>query len=54
LTEKIQHSLFQYFAAPIILYSVLGGVMMATGFMKNGKKKIKDEASEKGDTHESS
>ena len=54
LTETIQHSLFQYFAAPIILYSVLGGVMLATGFMKNGKKKIEDKTSEKGDHHESS
>lgn len=53
LPEKIQHALFQGFAAPIILYSVLGGVMMATGFMKkNGKKKRTDKASEKGDTHE--
>ncbi|MBU8849100.1 MAG: 4Fe-4S dicluster domain-containing protein [Desulfobacterales bacterium] len=52
LTEKIQHSLFQYFAAPIILYTFLGGVMMATGFMKNGKKK--DKTVQKGDTHESS
>ncbi|WP_457552567.1 4Fe-4S dicluster domain-containing protein [Desulfobacula sp.] len=53
LTEKIQHSLFQYFAAPVILYTFLGGVMMATGFMKNGKKKISDKPSQKGDTHES-
>ena len=54
LTEMIQHSLFQYFAAPIILYTFLGGVMMATGFMKNGKKKKKEETSQKGDSNESS
>jgi Fe-S-cluster-containing dehydrogenase component len=56
LTEKIQHSLFQYFAAPIILYTFLGGVMMATGFMKNGKKdkETKEKMSQKGDNHESS
>ena len=56
LTEKIQHSLFQYFAAPVILYTFLGGVMMATGFMKNGKKgkQTKEKMSQKGDTHESS
>ncbi len=50
LTEMIQHSLFQYFAAPIGLFAVLGSVMGLTGFMKNGKK----EDLEKGDTHESS
>lgn len=50
LTEMIQHSLFQYFAAPIGLFAVLGSVMGLTGFMKNGKK----EDIEKGDTHESS
>lgn len=54
LTEMIQHSLFQYFAAPAILYTFLGGVMMATGFMKNDKKKTDDKASQKGDTHEPS
>ncbi|MBW2194090.1 MAG: 4Fe-4S dicluster domain-containing protein [Deltaproteobacteria bacterium] len=36
LTEAIQHGLFQYFAAPIGLYAVLGGIMWATGFY--GKK----------------
>jgi len=54
LTEMIQHSLFQYFAAPVILYTFLGGVMMATGFMKNGKKKKKEETSQKGESNESS
>jgi Fe-S-cluster-containing dehydrogenase component len=37
LTEAIQHGLFQYFAAPIGLYVILGGIMWATGFL-NGKQ----------------
>jgi Fe-S-cluster-containing dehydrogenase component len=38
LTEAIQHGLFQYFAAPIGLYAVLGGIMWGTGFLKNAEK----------------
>jgi Fe-S-cluster-containing dehydrogenase component len=37
LTEAIQHGLFQYFAAPVGLYVILGGVMWVTGFF-NGKQ----------------
>jgi hypothetical protein len=37
LTEAIQHGLFQYFAAPIGLFAILGAIMWATGF-PNGKK----------------
>lgn len=35
LTESIQHGLFQYFAAPIGLYALLGGIMWVTGFLKD-------------------
>jgi Fe-S-cluster-containing dehydrogenase component len=37
LTESIQHSLFQYFAAPIGLYAILGGIMWFTGFLNEEK-----------------
>jgi hypothetical protein len=54
LTEAIQHGLFQYFAAPIILYAVLGGIMWGTGYLKNHgtqmKKEAEDNVPEKGDT----
>ena len=54
LTEAIQHGLFQYFAAPIILYAVLGGIMWGTGYLKNHanqtKIKVKEDSPEKGDT----
>jgi len=50
LTEAIQHGLFQYFAAPIGLYAVLGGIMWGTGFLKNGKTESTAAQSEKGDT----
>ncbi len=40
LTEAIQHSLFQYFAAPIALFSVLGGVMWGTGYLKKAAHKL--------------
>jgi len=39
LTESIQHGLFQYFAAPIILYTTLGGIMWGTGMLKEKEKK---------------
>jgi Fe-S-cluster-containing dehydrogenase component len=57
LTEKIQHTLFGYFAAPITLFSVLGAIMLLTGFMKNGKKGAVMENPEeigKGDRHDPS
>jgi len=45
LTESIQHSLFQYFAAPIILYATLGGIMWGTGMLKekDAKKENKTD-----------
>jgi hypothetical protein len=45
LTEPIQHSLFQYFAAPIILYTTLGGIMWGTGMLKekDAKKENKTD-----------
>jgi Fe-S-cluster-containing dehydrogenase component len=49
LTEAIQHSLFQYFAAPIILYAALGGIMWVTGYLKGTKEVSTGDASEKGD-----
>jgi hypothetical protein len=54
LTESIQHGLFQYFAAPVILYAVLGGIMWGTGYLKNhgtpAKIEPEDNVPEKGDT----
>jgi hypothetical protein len=35
LTEAIQHGMFQYFAAPIGLYAILGGIWYFTGFYKD-------------------
>ena len=49
LTEAIQHGLFQYFAAPVILYAVLGGIMWGTGYLKNSEPKIDEDKVEKGD-----
>lgn len=49
LTESIQHGLFQYFAAPIGLYAVLGGIMWFSGFF-NGKDSDADPGTaDKGD-----
>ena len=61
LTESIQHGLFQYMAAPIGLYLVLGGIMWATGYYTKyverqkqaGEEASGKEASEKGGSHES-
>ena len=50
LTETIQHGLFQYFAAPIILYAVLGGIMWGTGYLKDSEKKIDENENHKGET----
>ncbi|MEA3232150.1 MAG: 4Fe-4S dicluster domain-containing protein, partial [Thermodesulfobacteriota bacterium] len=50
LTEAIQHGLFQYFAAPIILYGVLGGVMWGTGYLKDSESKIDENENHKGDS----
>ena len=48
LTESIQHSLFQYFAAPIGLYAVLGGIMWVTGFLKDTRHQTEKDESAKG------
>ena len=48
--ESIQHGLFQYFAAPIILYGVLGGIMGVTGYLKGAKEDLKSDTEAKGDT----
>jgi Fe-S-cluster-containing dehydrogenase component len=49
LTESIQHGLFQYFAAPIGLYALLGGIMWVTGFLKDTKHETTKTVSEKGE-----
>ena len=49
LTESIQHGLFQYFAAPIILFAVLGGIMGVTGYLKSAKEDFKGSTGAKGD-----
>jgi hypothetical protein len=49
LTEAIQHGLFQYFAAPVILYAALGGIMWVTGYLKATGETPKSDTSEKGD-----
>ena len=49
LTEAIQHGLFQFFAAPAILFAALGGVMGLTGYLNKRKEKSKAQPTEKGD-----
>jgi formate dehydrogenase iron-sulfur subunit len=49
LTESIQHGLFQYFAAPIGLYAILGGIMWLTGFLNGEKRDTDAGTSGKGD-----
>ncbi len=49
LTEAIQHGLFQYFAAPIILFATLGGIMSVTGYLKDVKEGSKSVSGDKGD-----
>ncbi|MBW1979695.1 MAG: 4Fe-4S dicluster domain-containing protein [Deltaproteobacteria bacterium] len=48
LTETIQHGLFRYFAAPVGLYVLLGGIMWATGFYG----KYKDETKKSSNSSE--
>jgi formate dehydrogenase iron-sulfur subunit len=48
LTEAIQHGLFQGFAAPIGLFTVLGGIMWATGFNRNRQQDIETGTADKG------
>jgi len=49
LTEAIQHGLFQYFAAPIGLYAILGGIMWFTGFLNDKESGSGRDKAEKGD-----
>lgn len=50
LTEAIQHGVFQYFAAPVALYVVLGGVMWGSGYLKRALRRPESnrEAESKG------
>lgn len=50
LTEAIQHGLFQFFAAPLILFAALGGVMGLTGYIKGKKERVPSKPPEKGET----
>ncbi len=52
LTESIQHGLFQYFAAPIILYATLGGIMWGTGYLKDNHHQSDSDESAKEDLHD--
>jgi Fe-S-cluster-containing dehydrogenase component len=52
LTESIQHGLFQYFAAPIGLYAVLGGIMWFTGFLKGNDSDSAADQPAKGEPNE--
>ena len=45
LTEKIQHGIFKYFAAPIALFSTLGLLMFTTNFLKGSDKSNNKEDS---------
>ncbi len=49
LTESIQHGLFQYFAAPIILFVTLGGIMWGTGMHKKKEKPETDSQHQSSD-----
>ena len=49
LTEAIQHGLFQFFAAPVGLFAVLGGIMWVTGFHNNRQKQGDEEKPDKGE-----
>jgi formate dehydrogenase iron-sulfur subunit len=53
LTESIQHSLFQYFAAPLILFAALGGVMGVTSVLQRKKKDLGNPSQEEGKSRES-
>jgi Fe-S-cluster-containing dehydrogenase component len=48
LTESIQHALFQYFAAPVGLFAVLGGIMWTTGFYRAKRENHNHTEPEKG------
>jgi len=49
LTEAIQHGLFQFFAAPIGLFAVIGGIMGFSNFYQKEQKEPEKSTSEKGD-----
>ena len=49
LTEAIQHGVFQFFAAPVVLYSLLGGIMWFTGFYRKNNHPTRDPDAGKGD-----
>jgi Fe-S-cluster-containing dehydrogenase component len=49
LTEAIQHGLFQSFATPIVLFSILGGIMWFTNFYKKNDHPTQGAPVEKGD-----
>jgi Fe-S-cluster-containing dehydrogenase component len=51
LTEAIQHGLFHYFAAPIALFSVLGGIMWVSGYLRESvqKPETPSDSDTKGD-----
>lgn len=49
LTEAIQHGLYQYLAAPIALYLVLGAVMWTTGFYSKKRSLEREDSSEEED-----
>ena len=48
LTESIQHGIFQYMAAPVGLYLILGGIMWATGFYGKKRSFTEEDKSQKG------
>jgi ferredoxin len=52
LTEAIQHGLFQYFAAPVILYVLLGGIMWFTGFNRERQEKQEESCAVEGTAQE--
>jgi formate dehydrogenase iron-sulfur subunit len=53
LTESIQHSLFQYFAAPGILFAALGGIMGVTTLWQRKKKDQETPSEKEGKSRES-
>ena len=53
LTESIQHSLFQYFAAPGILFAALGGIMGVTALWQRKKKDPGPPSEKEGESRES-
>jgi Fe-S-cluster-containing dehydrogenase component len=50
MTEAIQHGLFQFFAAPVGLFAVLGGIMWWTGFYRSRQTVASNGKPDKGET----